>query len=212
MIYDDADEDKLKTDGSRQAAGMSIDDKMTMWGARSREEPREPESSDCFVGVSEDEIDQHEAVTQPELSLYKQTILDSPAYQWLVDSLFRESSFHWDDTQPRILVEVRQKIVDELPTGVISRKREPNNHKVTFQLSWRALQDRLQYERSIRNVGPRDALFTSIVFTGSSDHEIQATTVEQYLVQTWGTGGTQLLLVLHGLMEDGPQTPSDSRK
>lgn len=212
MIYGDEDEDKLETDPGRQAAVMSVHDKMAMWGARSREEPREPDSSDCFVGVPEDDSNQHITATHPELSLYTQTIVESPAYQWLVDRLFRESFFHWDDTQPQMLHQISQSLAAELPTGVISRKQEPNHHKVTFYFPWGRLRDRLMHEQSVRNIDLGTALSDSIVLTSSSGYDVQATTVEQYLVQTWGPGGTQILTVLQGLMDDGTQPPSRPSK
>lgn len=201
LIFGDEDDDDAETNRCCQAEGMSINDKMILWGARSQDDPREPESSDRFVGVAEDDYE-HDT-TQPDLSLYTQMILGSQPYQWLIGRLLRESRFHWDNTQPRIMVdEVRQRIMGELPTGVISSKREPNNHSVTFQLRWRPIRIRLDYERCFLTAGPGDALARSLVFTSSSAHEIQATTVEQYLTQTWGPSGTDILRILQVAMED----------
>ncbi|GAB1318386.1 hypothetical protein MFIFM68171_08596 [Madurella fahalii] len=204
LIFGDEDDGEAETSRSRRAEGMSIADKMILWGAKSQDDPGEPESSDRFVGV---EDDYEHGATQPDLSLYTQMILGSQPYQWLIGSLLRESSFHWDDTQPRIMVdEVRQRIVCELPTGVISSKREPSSHTVTFQLKWRPIHDRLQHEQSVHGVGLGDALVGSIVLTSSSAHEIQATTVEQYLIQTWGPSSIYILRVLQAAIEDEAKT------
>ncbi|KAK3377969.1 hypothetical protein B0H63DRAFT_231585 [Podospora didyma] len=188
---------------------MSVRDKLAiLWGNRPQEGAIEAEPPELFVGVvgTEDEEEHGAIITEPEVSVYTQTILGSQPYQWLIGSLLRESTFHWDETEPRVMVDgVRQTIVAELHTGIISPRREPDSHKVTFQITWSALKHRLQYERSFRGRtanGLRDVLSGSIALTSSSSHEIQATTVEQYLIQTWGPSGAEILRVLSEILPD----------
>ncbi|KAM7219240.1 hypothetical protein V8F06_005409, partial [Rhypophila decipiens] len=206
MIYRDEGDDEGEAAGHPKVQGMSVDDKIAMWRTEFQVEPSQPVPSDCFVGVPENNDDHVDVSMDPELSSYTETIRCSQAYQWLIQSLSREPLFQWDDAHPRIMVEeVRQKVTRDLPS-IISRKSKPNSHTVKFTLPWPPLRHRLNFESVVRAAEPGRALFDSVVLIGSSDEEIQATTVEGYVWQTWGAAGIDTLNALQSLIGDEYRT------
>jgi hypothetical protein len=184
---------------------MSLLDKMGMWGRNSNKDKTHCDISDLFEGVDDCEDEDSD---QAELSVYRKAIVNSAAYEWLIASLIRESSFHWDESQPRIMVdEVRHTILTQIPTGTISKRQAPCKHSASFELPWRTLEQRLEEEcvnRGIATLGL--AIPGSVVATCSSSDQIQISTVRQYMEQTWPSGGTGLLNVLQRVMDDRPGT------
>ncbi|RYP24693.1 hypothetical protein DL765_000420 [Monosporascus sp. GIB2] len=182
---------------------MSLLDKMSMWRRSLGKDHTEANVFDLFEGVEEDENE------DPDLSAYSKVIVNSVAYEWLIANLVKESSFHWDEAQPRIMVDqIRQKILARLPTGTISKKQAPCSHKVSFELPWRPLESRLEEERVQRGfITFGRAIADSVVATCSSTDQVQLTTVKQYMDQTWPSGGRGLLEALQEAI-DGTQRDS----
>ncbi|KAK4113352.1 hypothetical protein N656DRAFT_613964 [Canariomyces notabilis] len=119
-------------------------------------------------------------------SLDTEGVVESEAFEWLVRGLLRQSCYRLDEKQLRPVVS--QRIVDEIPTStMISSQDAPKSYKVIFQLPWDTLRTDLQLE--------------SVIFTSSSDFEIQATTVEDYLDQTWGHRGRDILSVVESVLK-----------
>jgi len=174
----------------RSSGGMSLRDKMGMWGRKLGQDDLEADKSDLFEGVEDDDDD----FGHHDLSKYSETIVTSAAYKWLVDKLVKESSFHWDTSQPRIMVErIKQQIMAKLPQGKISGRKEPNTYTVSFRLPLRPLQLRIQEEKLSRwGGGSKQQIFDFVVLAGSSWDHIQATTVKDYFYQTWANNGEVL--------------------
>ncbi|KAK4198043.1 hypothetical protein QBC40DRAFT_332113 [Triangularia verruculosa] len=191
--------------------GMSLEDKMAMWCA-TEGDASEPDDDvvdqlqgldDHKEDLDDPKEDLDELSTRIERSKHMQIILKSTAYEWLLQRLLRELSFHQGDAESRlVLMNVREIITESLPTGVISKRRRPTSYQVAFQLSWTPFRVRLEL---VKNSGhlegeTRGVLSHCIVFTSSANHEIQATTVEQYLVQTWASDGAEMMRVLSSVL------------
>ena len=189
--------------GTRQdtSDSMSLLDKMSLWGRKSGSNEPTVQVCECFDGVKEEE-DEDISISQLELSTYSKTIVSSTAYDWLIDNLLKESSFHWDEALPRIMVDaIRQRILDELPIYMVSKRQDPTTYKVTFHFPRGPLERRLKQENDVGQTAER-RLSDIIVLTCSSVDEIQAATVAEYLDQTWTSGGSELLKVLNEAIKD----------
>ena len=157
--------------------GMSFLDKMSIWDRKSGNGEQEVDNSDLFVGVEDFE----------EL---------------------KESSIHWDESQPRIMIqEIRQKILKKLLTGTISKDLVPSTYKVAFHLPWGLLKLGLKKKDDRCLISLGCGLSECIVLTCSSMDQVQATTVKQYLDQTWPSSGTELLCVLQEALEGTSPNP-----
>jgi len=196
MLYSE-DEDPIF---EKSQGDMSLDEKMRLWGRESRKYNQDVTEVDLFEGVEDDD---EEAMEHPELSAYTQNIFASESYCWLLTSFLKASSFHWDGNWPRTMVDqIRRDIMKKLPTGKVSRLRDPCGFSVTFRLPWLALKERLHQEHVKRGMSAGEAIFESVVLTAASPDEIQATTVVQFLEQTWASDGRALLAVLKRVVDD----------
>lgn len=105
-------------------------------------------------------------------------------------------SLNWGGRPPKTTLDDVYEKMEGDPT--FSEKQS-----VTLQLPWLPLETRLKFEHTVRGVELGAALFDTIVLTGSSAYEIQATTVEQYFRQAWIYSSTDLLKVLRLLVDNG---------
>jgi hypothetical protein len=186
---EDDDQPNGRQDGPK---GMSLDDKMTMWD-KSSKIGTVTRNDESFVGVGDDD---DEITNGVDISVYHAIVLKSPSYEWLLSSLKKERSLQWDSRQPRMMVEnIRQKILDKLPTGTISKRRHLAACEVTFYLKWGDATEDRENGLIIRLLTSEISLSKLITVTGCQE-ESQALTVEQYLRQTWPAYGLQLLDVL----------------
>lgn len=108
---------------------MSVLDKMSMWMSKAEQDHSAQPKGDLFEGVKEVEED---SINQVELSGYHSIIVESPAYKWFLTNVANEFNLQLGTPQPRI----RQRILDELPTGTISKQRNPYTYEVTIDLEW----------------------------------------------------------------------------
>lgn len=192
---------------SHREDGMSLHDKMSIWGRKSGNDEHKVDNSDRFVGVEDfEEEEEEEDENNAELSAYSKAIMNSTAYEWLIARLLKESSFHWDESQPRIMIQdIRQKILNKLPTGAISKNRAPSTYNVAFHLPWGP--SKLGSENKKCPILPGQILSECIVLTCSTADHVQVTTARQYLDQTWPFGGTELLCVLQEALEGTSTNP-----
>jgi hypothetical protein len=188
MFDHEEDDEPDRTQGHR--GDMSVLDKMRMWMSKAGQDHTVHSKEKFFVGVRDDEED---SIDQSELSAYHNIIVESPAYQWLLTNMAKESNLQLGTPQPRI----RQRILDKLPTGTISKRRSPDIHEVTFELRWEdAMEEYFRYELPEQRRLSNRSFQSFVVLTGSP-REAQGLTLEQYLAQTWPTAGLQLLFSLH---------------
>ncbi len=167
--------------GSRNARdGMSIIEKMDLWGSHCSGDHPEAENkiSENFQGV-EDDDDDDEEIRAPPLSAYSKAIVNSSAYKWLLTAISMQSSFHWGAGGDNVMVdEVREMILRSLPTGTISKRQRPSTFSVDFSLPWKPIQTRFDEERlRCREARHPPMLSEFIALTYSCDDEIQATTI-----------------------------------
>jgi hypothetical protein len=185
VIFNHDEEDEPdRTQG--HLGDMSLLDKMDMWNSKVGEDYSVHPNEDLFEGVKDNEDD---LMDRSELSAYHNIIVDSPAYEWFLTKLAKESVLQLGIPERRI----RQQILDSLPTGTINKRRSPNIHEVTIDLDWHhTMEERLRHELSEGSKCPVQLFQPSIIVTGSPQ-EAQGLTIRQYLAQTWPMTGLQLL-------------------
>ena len=124
----------------------------------------------------------------PDAGLYRDLILKTPAYSWLVACLQREAAL--SRATPDLMEDIREKILRALPSShKVSRKAPSQEYKATFELDWDPLSfvKEQQYTES-----PDEALGRAITLTGSSN-DAQALTPREYLYQTWPATGKHMM-------------------
>jgi len=119
---------------------------------------------------------------------YRDFIVKTPAYSWLVASLQREATV--TRATPDLMEDIRGRILSALPSSHrVSRKTPSQQYKATFELDWDPLSfvKEQQYTES-----PDQALERAITLTGSTN-DAQAMTPGDYLSQTWGATGKHVM-------------------
>jgi hypothetical protein len=174
-------QDRLKEDEAQgavevedcgpDAAGMSLEDKLSMWAqkasaAEPEHEMHEIEAEELpEIEPLEDEVDLN------DLYRYQSLITESSAFDWLVGSLQRELQLA--NSAVDGMMNIRRRILQGLPsTRHISRKQAVPSVQVTFTAPW----DPISFiEEQGYDVEIEDILGKVITLTGSSA-DVQATT------------------------------------
>jgi hypothetical protein len=142
-------------------------------------------------GDTEDDIE------PPEPTPYRDSVLNSPAFDWLVTTLLTEVSL----TRPRadVMRSIRNQILSTLPSShKVSRKRSSREYRATFEIDW----DPLSFVKDQKyQESPDQAIERSITLTGSPE-DAQALTTGQYLAQTWPTSGAEVMRIVAEVMRN----------
>jgi hypothetical protein len=140
----------------------------------------EPEEND------EKSEDDTELPSNPHL--YRDLILQSPEYGWLVASLQRELTL--TRAQPDVMEDIARKILSCLPSShKVSRKTPSNEYRATFELDW----DPLSFVKEQRYAETvEEVLERAITLTGTSN-DAQALSTREYLSQTWPATGKYVM-------------------
>jgi len=187
---------------------MSLDEKMDMW--ESKADSKEPivGADKPFEGVrgsadiddcpDDNDFDANQITTTVSLSAYNQVIQNSAAFHRLISRL--RSVAQNSTEQGTLMRHIRQSILEGLPTGTISKRRQPTDHSVTFQFPLGMRDSLVQTHNDdfdLRMGAFRLGWFLSdyIVFTGSSTRA-QATTIAEYSNQTWPVAGMTILEIM----------------
>ncbi|KAH7067031.1 hypothetical protein BKA63DRAFT_425181 [Paraphoma chrysanthemicola] len=129
----------------------------------------------------------YDAETQA-LSGYRTLLLQSPPYQWFIQTLQRECRV--DAMSPNHMDTVRMRVLEHLPTSrIVSRRRPSESYKVLFRIDWDPVTFLLDqgYEGNLR-----DVVDIVVTLTGGMD-DAQALTCSEYMRQTWPSSGSQIL-------------------
>jgi hypothetical protein len=132
-----------------------------------------------------------------DISLREEDITSSKPYAALVErmikALSRESSFHWDKTRPRTMVDCIREVI-QTTLSDLSLAKQPVYFDARFRLPWAGIRYRMRQQ-------PRRQLLDLLVLTGCSDDQFQLTTINEYLGQTWASGWETLLATIQKLAD-----------
>lgn len=162
--------------------------------------------------VAHDVLEFHDNVTSDEnedededssrRDLYRNTILGSWAYRWLMASLKRESTLKRPTLD--LLLEFETTILSALPTSYhqLSQGALSKTFKAVFELDWSPVQ--FLREQKYTEDGDDDDLAdlgSIITLTGELD-DAQATTSKFYMSQTWPMTGPHTLQLVIDTIQD----------
>lgn len=135
----------------------------------------------------------------PHRDLYRNAILKSWAYRWLMASLQRESTMK--RPAPDLLGEFETTILSALPDSYhqLSRRAPSKSFTVVFELDWAPI--RFLQEQTCTDHGDVADLGTVITLTGEID-DAQATTASSYMSQTWPVTGPCTLQLVVDTIQD----------
>ncbi|KXH34260.1 hypothetical protein CNYM01_01065 [Colletotrichum nymphaeae SA-01] len=178
LCVDTSTEDADKSIEARRDH-MLLSDKMALWNSKATEVEISVKDNELFVGVTDEE----EIIDAPELSKYNKTVIESNSFKWLIESLRRELALRrdFDESGGCNYHEIlRRRVIENLPTGKISKNRPPSTHSVAFRVPGWAFLGSAEVNRHEPGRPPYDA----IVVTCSSG-DAQAAIIEDYMEQTW---------------------------
>jgi hypothetical protein len=179
------DEDEPSTQDGK---GLSLSEIMEKW----YQAPADIEQSaiELFEGVEELEDEEPD---QALVSEYTYIIVTNSAFEWLIKTVVKEASLFWSKSDPKVMLdEVRAKVLRRLPTGTISKKKQPGIHEMTISLPWR-IRKLSGTKGQIHLKRYPDAIGDSVILTCSSSDGAQLSTTRQYIEKTWSVEGLELL-------------------
>ncbi|KAL6890930.1 hypothetical protein GGI43DRAFT_430478 [Trichoderma evansii] len=141
------------------------------------------------------DYEQDEEVNTSNLSAYRELISESPAYDWLLASLRRESLIEVGCSLS--MEDIKKELMDSLRLShKISKSRPAEVFRVTILVNWNPITflEEQQYQGSLD-----EAIEQVITLTGST-RNAQASTTLQYLRQTWPTTGEHVLQLVKDVL------------
>jgi hypothetical protein len=135
----------------------------------------------------------------PGLQKYRECVLETPAYDWLIGDIQRHCLL--EPSSPDVMADIGSAILKGLPSQLrFSRRESVPSYKMTYTLDW-DLVSFLEYQEY--NKDNAEALPLVITLTGSRE-AAQALTCSQYLYQTWPASAGETLNLLQALLKTGP--------
>lgn len=182
---------------------MSLKDKMSLWSNKAFSE-RETNYT-LFGELCKDSVSPLWIGTQV-LPFYKEVILQSLAFQWLILRLFMERGSQWNnrltvDEVSNSADEIRQVLLQQqLSAGWMTRWSSSRKRRVEFCFSaWHVLQDLQSEDNSMGKTLSLDILDSNVV-VGRSENA-QATSVREYISRTWPSTWRQIMYLLQRVVQ-----------
>jgi hypothetical protein len=133
-----------------------------------------------------------------QIPQYRQFIQESSAYQWLLLKLKHHNRLICE--KPNIIdeigVAIRNKLKTAEPLRQMSRNRAPVPIEMTYTIDW----DLLGFMRNRGIPSHFSAALPNILCLTGTWNEAQATTVIEYIDQTWPQSGRALFTLLQTLL------------
>ncbi|KAB8217056.1 purine and uridine phosphorylase [Aspergillus novoparasiticus] len=135
----------------------------------------------------------------PGLGTYRDLIMYSPVYKWLLGSLRRELDLQ--PAEPDARGAIRNRILDSLPfSRIVSRYDQPRIYQVKFTLNW----DLMAFVKEQEYDTNKEGFLGRIITITGTRQDAQAMTCLQYLHQTWQSFGANIIQLLEATLLDGP--------
>lgn len=144
------------------------------------------------------DIGRTDDVELPELMAHARFIRESSAYEWLVSRIKRHSrvGFVGTDTMDQFGTELRRLLRTQDPVRKMSRKGPPKTVSATFNLEWSPV----AFLETLTQGCGRTANLENVVCLTGSISESQATTVVEYLIQTWPVSAQPIFTLMQDLL------------
>ncbi|KAG7040038.1 hypothetical protein JMJ77_0010278 [Colletotrichum scovillei] len=191
-----------ETDGIKgNLHDMSVEDKMSLW-----EEQKNPNCTPPpqHTQLKEDTRDRIESSTR---QIEYEAILESRAFNWLLNHLERQASLWWDDNDLGICVqeEIQRKVMN-LFALEIDERHTSEIQKIKFQLlDWPLLgigSDKQHLQHNDKTKPLRQVTLESAVVVCCADKS-QVVTIRDYMDQTWPSNWKQAFDLLQSCADFG---------
>ncbi|KAM0214176.1 hypothetical protein ACHAQI_003800 [Fusarium lateritium] len=133
-----------------------------------------------------------------QMPQYRQFIQGSSAYQWLLTKLKQHNRLACE--KPNIMDGIGVAIRDKLKTTALLRKMSRNRVPVPIEMTYTVDWDLIGFFRNRGISPPFSAALPDILCLTGTWHEAQATTVIEYMDQTWPQSGRSLITLLQTLL------------
>ncbi|KAI0526679.1 hypothetical protein F5B22DRAFT_641819 [Xylaria bambusicola] len=195
------EEQDVEDEVQRPDNAMPIHDKMLLWDRKNRQLIDNPEHGSTPVDNSDrdheddnpwdDDFGSGHDLSEdfPEINEYRQILLNSKAYSWLLKSVISKVELEIPAGDDNARGKIRRKILDFLSEpSKISQRRAPMMQPIVFKLPWiRNYLISQEYKSPIHKALPH-----SIVIVGVND-QTYVTTCGEYLETVWPDLGPQIL-------------------
>lgn len=176
---------------------MDLSEKMAMWNPDTNipAEERSVHSSDY---PDELDVDDNLLDWDPNLATYRAELVDAPAYQWLQSTIRARTFLQVPGPDTAAYHDIRDQIVEGVgrPRGFSPNWTQEVHMKFTVDWNPYLFAHEQEYNASISGV-----LGRAITLTGQGNN-LQATTSECYMKQTWPETGLQILAFILRAAED----------
>lgn len=179
---------------------MSLREKMSLWSSKSKEANETVDDHELFQGV--DDSFEEEDLDVSELINYNKVVLRSASFDWLMKSMEKELLLKMDTERPTLLhpiAPISQTILENLPTGLVSKSKPPVIHVVKLQfIAWPTID---QMSRGIAGQRPSTAAFESLAIA-CCDNDAQSLTIKEYMEQVWPMTWREIYNLLVAALDD----------
>lgn len=149
--------------------------------------------------ISSSVVKADDECSSEDISRYRDAATKDPAYEWLIGKLNNELNLTEMDLSD--MKNISSYILNHLPpVPEVSRLHPSKPIRVTFSVDcdiFGFIQKQGYYPGDAAEIVPK-----VITLTGSTMLNVQATTCEQYLLQTWPTVGCNLLQAIQGALRE----------
>lgn len=164
----------------------------------------EAQETDSNTENEEEDEERNSDSLSMDIDIFRQFVIKSPAYKWLIDTMFVEvtqtNSTASQDIRSAIWGNVFHSLHPRTGERLLTRQRPTQPHRITFTLDWD-----LRSFLKRRRVGGADydAEFENIVTLTGTAQECQALTIGQYLLQAWPSSGRPMLQLIQKFLGAG---------
>ncbi|KAF4335283.1 ankyrin 3 [Fusarium beomiforme] len=191
---EDIEEDSTNSDAVGWQDRMDL-----LWGNREPQSLGEP-PDETRARSSARSSDTSGCLDEPSTRLlaYEETILNTVAFNWLLDRLQKELLLI--PTEPWTMQKICETILSAFPPARrISTKAQPPTYHATFELEW----DVFDFFRTQGYDGLPQNIFEGVIALTGCCPDAQATTCAQYLLQTWPSTSGELIEMIKNALTRG---------
>lgn len=150
-----------------------------------------------------DESDEGEDMTESWIQDYREFMITTPAFKWLLARLRNE--IRLVPMKPCSMETIGKEVMSALPSSrVISKKMSSQSYRATFELDWDVFKF---FEMQGYSKPPHEAFQGIITLTGSS-LDAQAATCAQYLGQTWPSTAEDMIALMEEVLKGNQSDPA----
>ncbi|KAF3258160.1 hypothetical protein TWF217_005852 [Orbilia oligospora] len=166
-------------------------------GAEEKSEYGDGSDGGDLYDITEDEETKMGKTAIDRAMVYRDFILKTPAFEWLVGVLRREITL-LTPAEPNYMEITKRSVSECLPSSHrISKNRSAEAFNTIFLTGWKPLTFVKEQEYELK---PSEAIERAVTLTGSAE-DAQALTCVEYLCQTWPSTGKYIIELVRDVID-----------